>query len=110
MNGALAGWDMACRIIGECRFGLQIDREFQDMVLKPNGARDASNWTGPKQFAYVRYDPDVSQPGLNDLGLADVKAENVQVMDSVKYIPDIQRVGRAFADKHLDLVHLTNFA
>jgi hypothetical protein len=109
MNGALAGWDMACRMIGECRFGLQIDREYQDMVLKPNCAPDASNWTGHKQFAYVRYDPDVSQPGLNDLGLADVKAENVQVMDSVNYIPDIQRVGKAFAGKHVDLVHLTNF-
>jgi hypothetical protein len=109
MNGALAGWDMACRMIGECRFGLPVDREFLDMVLAPNSAPAASNWTGPKQFAYVRYDPDVSQPGLNALGLADVKAENVQVMDSVKYIPEIQRVGRAFAASHVDLVHLTNF-
>lgn len=109
MNGALAGWDMACRMLGECRFGGPIDREFGDMVTEPNAPTGSPNWTGPKQFAYVRYDPDVSQDGLNQLGLPDVKAENVQVMDSVKHIYDIQRVGKAFASKHVSLAHLTNF-
>ncbi len=27
MNAASAGWDMACRVLGECRFGRPIDRE-----------------------------------------------------------------------------------
>jgi hypothetical protein len=110
MNGALAGWDMACRMLGECRFGGPIDREIGDMVLDPNAASDGSNWTGAKQFAYLRYDPDVSQEGLNKLDLPDVKAENVQLMDSVKYIHDIQRVGQRFAERHVSLAHLTNFA
>jgi patatin-like phospholipase/acyl hydrolase len=106
MNAAAAGWDMACRMAGECRFGGRIDLEIGDMVLAPGAP---SNWTGPKQFAYVRYDPDVTQEGLDALGLNDVKAENVQVMDSVKYIPDIQRVGQAYAAAHVGLRHLTNF-
>jgi patatin-like phospholipase/acyl hydrolase len=106
MNAAAAGWDMACRMAGECRFGGRIDREIGDMVLRPG---DPPNWTGPKQFAYVRYDPDVTQEGLDALGLKDVKAEDVQVMDSVKYIPDIQRVGQAFASAHVGLRHLANF-
>ncbi len=28
MNAASAGWDMACRIVGDCRYGAPIDREF----------------------------------------------------------------------------------
>jgi hypothetical protein len=53
MNAASAGWDMACRTIGECRFGGAIDNEFGD-GLEPEQS------TVPKQFAYVRYDPDVT--------------------------------------------------
>ncbi|MCA9423052.1 MAG: patatin-like phospholipase family protein, partial [Nitrospira sp.] len=106
MNAASAGWDMACRTLGACRFGAQIDREIGDMLV-PDGA--TINWTGPKQFTYVRYDPDVSQTGLDALGLETVKAENVQVMDSVNYIPDIQRVGEAYAKKNVSLSHLHPF-
>jgi hypothetical protein len=107
MNAASAGWDMACRVLGECRFGPPIDREFGDMVMAPGGA---GNWTGPKQFAYVRYDPDVTQQGLRDLGLGQIDADNVQQMDSVEHIADIQTVGRAYAGKHVKTVeHLAGF-
>lgn len=107
MNAACAGWDMACRMLGACRFGTEIDREIGDMVLAADAT--ASNWTGTKQFTYVRYDPAVSQIGLDALGLAHVKAENVQVMDSVKHIADIQLVGEAYAKKHVSLSHLHPF-
>jgi hypothetical protein len=68
-----------------------------------------ANWTGPKQFAYVRYDPDVTQQGLDALGLSGVKAENVQLMDSVKYIPEIQQVGKAYAATHVRPEQLAGF-
>ena len=109
MNAASAGWDMACRMLGECRFGLPIDREIGDMVLAPGASAGASNWTGAKQFAYVRYEPDVTSTGLAGLGLADIDPATVQVMDSVKHVDDIQRVGAAFAARHVDLKHLTGF-
>ena len=106
MNAASAGWDMACRTLGECRHGGQIDREIGDMVVTPG----AASWTGPKQFAYVRYDPDVSRQGLDKLGLGDIDADSVQVMDSVKHIPAIQRVGAAYAQAHvLTAEHLRGF-
>ena len=61
MNAASAGWDMTCRMLGECRYGSEIDREFGDMVMQsPNDA----NWTGQKLFTYLRYDPDVTQEGF----------------------------------------------
>lgn len=94
MNGASAGWDMSCRILGECRFGGPVDREFGDGVV---GHGQEPNWTGPKQFAYVRYDPDVTAAGLRALGLDDVAPAAVQVMDSVEHVDAIQRVGRAYA-------------
>ncbi|WP_236101967.1 tetratricopeptide repeat-containing protein [Methylotetracoccus oryzae] len=109
MNAASAGWDMACRMLRECRFGLPIDREIGDMVLAPGASAGASNWTGAKQFAYVRYAPDVTSTGLAGLGLADIDPATVQVMDSVKHVDDIQRVGAAFAARHVDLKHLTGF-
>ncbi len=107
MNAASAGWDMACRTLGECRHGAPVDREFGDMVM-PAGS--PGNATASKQFAYVRYDPDVSQAGLDALGLADIKAAKVQVLDSVKSIPDIQRVGRTYAARWVKIDHLRGFA
>lgn len=106
MNAASAGWDMACRVLGECRHGSVIDREFGDMVLP--SASDC-NWTGQKLFTYLRYDPDVSQAGLKAINLNDVIAENVQVMDSVDHIPDIQRVGSSYAAKHVNIDQFNGF-
>jgi hypothetical protein len=107
MNAASAGWDTACRVVGECRFGGSIDREIGDLIIAPGAP---PNWTGPKQFAYVRYDPDVTQQGLNSLGLSDVRSEEVQEMDSVKHIAEIQRVGQAFASKYVEVPqHLRGF-
>jgi hypothetical protein len=98
MNAASAGWDMACRMLGECRHGGHLDREVGSMVAPDCGP---ANWTGQKQFAYVRYNPELTAQGLSDLGLAGVQPENVQKLDSVAHVEDIQRVGRAYAALHL---------
>ena len=105
MNAASAGWDMTCRIIGDCRFGAAIDREFGAGMTLQGGA---ANWTGPKQFAYVRYDPDVTAEGLRALGLTAIAPESVQIMDSMDHVPDIQRVGQAYAEA-VSLSHLEPF-
>jgi uncharacterized protein len=105
MNAASAGWDMACRTLGACRFGPRIDREFGDMVVDAQNR----NWTGDKLFTYVRYDPDVTREGLDALGLHDIPAEHVQTMDSTRHIREIQRVGTTYADKHVRPAHLEGF-
>ena len=43
MNAAAAGWDMTCRMLGDCRFGAPIDREFGAMAGDFEGK---VNWTG----------------------------------------------------------------
>jgi patatin-like phospholipase/acyl hydrolase len=106
MNAASAGWDMTCRILGECRHGREIDREFGDMVMSLGSE---PNWSGPKLFSYMRYDPDVSQAGLQALGLGSIDSTHVQLMDSVAYIPDIQRIGQGYAEKHIDVSQFKGF-
>lgn len=106
MNAASAGWDMTCRMLGECRHGGQIDSEFGDMVV--NSSND-TNWTGSKLFTYIRYDPDVSQKGLNALNLHAIKADNVQKLDSVDYMNDIKLVGSSYAARHVKIQHFDGF-
>ena len=106
MNAAAAGWDMSCRMLGECRFGGPIDREFGSMVCAPG---EPPNWSGPKLFAYLRYDPDVTPAGLAALGLPDIDAQAMQELDSVNHMPDIQRVGKAFAERHVSIDQLRGF-
>ena len=106
MNAATAGWDMTCRILGECRHGRVIDSEFGDMVMQ---SADDANWTGQKLFTYMRYDPDVSQTGLDALNLNYVKATNVQVMDSIEFMSDIKLVGSSYANRHVNINHFNGF-
>jgi uncharacterized protein len=105
MNAASAGWDMACRTLGRCRFGAPIDREFGDMVT----AEDAANSTVPKLFTYMRYNPELSTQGLEGLGLGHIQPANVQELDSVDHIPQIQEVGTAYAAKHVSIEHFKDF-
>lgn len=109
MNAATAGWDMVCRIVGECRFGEPIDREFGSMIQLPGTPPDQSNWSGPKQFAYVRYDPITSREGLDSLGLQTIPEQDLAAMDDVKKIPELMQVGSAYAERHLSLEHLSGF-
>ena len=106
MNAASAGWDMTCRVLGECRHGGVIDREFGDMIMpSPNDA----NFTGHKLFTYMRYDPDVTFEGLKTIGISDIDPAKMQQMDSVNNIPDIRRVGIEYAKSHVDIAHFEGF-
>lgn len=107
MNAASAGWDVTCRLLGQCRFGEAIDSEVGDLVMNDG---EASNWTADKLFSYVRYNPDVTPQGLRNLGLGHIKSSTVRVMDSVKYIDEMRQVGQAYAENHVDLGHLGSFA
>jgi patatin-like phospholipase/acyl hydrolase len=109
MNAAASGWDMVCRILGECRFGGEIDREFGSMIQAPGTPAERSNWSGSKQFAYVRYDPLTSREGLDSLGLSQIPEQDLAAMDDVAKIPELQQVGRAYAERYVCLEHLSGF-
>ena len=108
MNAASAGWDMACRNLGNCRFGADIDREFRSM--SPVEKFDGPNSSIPKLFTYVRYNPGIDAKGLKELGLPDIDPRNISKLDSTDAIGDLQRVGKAYATASVDVVsHLDGF-
>ena len=95
--------DLLCRVFGNCLNGGLLDLEVMDM----KGAISQGP-VSPKLFTYMRYNADLSQDGLNELGLPHIKPENVQQLDSTAYIPQIQEVGRAVA-KEVDIKHFNGF-
>ena len=103
MYAALNEQDMLCRIFGKCVAGDALDREVGDLIGTKGPA-------GPsKLFTYARYNAELSVEGLQSLGLADIKPEDVQKLDSVEHVEELQRVGRAVAKK-VDPGHFAGFA
>ncbi|WP_316831851.1 patatin-like phospholipase family protein [Pedobacter aquatilis] len=90
--------DINCRTVGRCIFGAAIDRELEDMVpMDEDGNILDAISDANRHFSYLRYNADLSQGGLEDLGLADILSENVRKMDSVEYLQDLKKVGAAVA-------------
>jgi patatin-like phospholipase/acyl hydrolase len=106
MYGIQVDQDINCRTFGRCVHGSEIDREMGNLILANEGT--------PAQvfgrfFRYVRYNADLSQKGLNDLGLADIEAAAVQKMDAVDQIENLSRVGKAVAQKEVSIEHFGPF-
>jgi len=94
--------DLLCRAFGNCLVGDMIDREVGNMM----GARGPAQ---PKLFTYMRYNAELSREGLNELGLTNIRPEDVQALDSVDHIVELQEVGRAVAEKYVKAEHFAKF-
>ena len=57
----------------------------------------------------MRYNAELTDRGLTALGLPDIVPENVQKLDSLEYISDLQRIGRAVAAQKLNIEHFRPF-
>jgi patatin-like phospholipase/acyl hydrolase len=101
MNAAKSEQDWLCRVFGDAKVGLPLDRELGDML--------GQHGPGAKLFTYLRLDADVTHDGLAALGLGDIEPKHVQELDSVEHVDDLQRVGQALAARYLDKAHLTGF-
>lgn len=99
---ALVQQDLLCRVFGRCRIGDPIDAEVGDMI-------DPAASPFAKQFTYVRYNAELSRPGLDALGLPDVNPRQVGKLDSVAHMEDLRRVGRAVAERHVRAGHFAGF-
>lgn len=102
MFSALNEQDLLCRVFGKCLAGDTIDRELGDLIEKKGPV-------SPKLFTYVRYDAELTRTGLDGLGLHDIQPENVQEMDSVQYVSELQRVGKAVGQKKVKRNHFAGF-
>lgn len=92
MFAALNEQDFLCRVFGKCLAGDPIDREVGDLIGKAGPAKS-------KLFTYARYNAELTRSGLDKLGLKEIEPETVQKLDSIEYIPQLQKVGEAVAGK-----------
>lgn len=99
---ALNEQDFLCRVFGKCLAGDQLDQELGDLIGK-NGP------VIPNLFTYMRYNVELTSPGLANLGLEDIQPEEVQKLDSIDYIADLQRIGQAVARQKVKIQHFSAF-
>jgi hypothetical protein len=113
MVGAAIDQDINCRAIGRCVFGEPIDREIGDMIPRQGDPLEGGlvplEEDCGRQFLYARYNPDVSRSGLDALGLKKIDPDHVQALDQIKYIGEMQSVGREYAAKFVDMTPFQRF-
>jgi patatin-like phospholipase/acyl hydrolase len=102
MFAALNEQDLLCRVFGKCLAGDPLDREIGDLM-------GATGPLGQKLFTYLRYNAELTPEGLKALGLSDIEPNNVQKLDSIDYIPDLQRIGKAIGSIKIKEEHFSNF-
>lgn len=102
MAAALNEQDFLCRVFGDCLAGDPLDREVGDMIGKRGPLKE-------KLFTYLRYNTELTREGLDRLGLNDIEPANVQQLDSIEFIADLQRVGKAVADQQVAAAHFERF-
>ena len=103
--------DINCRTVGRCCFGAPIDRELFDMIpMDATGKPLGMDSDAGRHFSYVRYNADLSEAGLQKIGLGDIKSDEVQQMDSVKFIPQLRKVGKVIGQQQVKVAqHLNHF-
>lgn len=90
LNAGIVAQDLLCRVFGRCRVGEPIDTEVGDLITS-QGPLDR------KLFTYLRYDVELSRPGLESLGLRGIDPAHLGHLAAVDAIPDLQAVGAALA-------------
>jgi hypothetical protein len=106
MYGMLIDQDINCRAVGRCTYGAPLDSEVLDLVPRQvyPGMTTVEQYHAPmiplstdlgRRFLYARYNADLSESGLRDLGFPDVEPSNIQKMDAVENIPTLLKIGKA---------------
>jgi len=106
MNAMSIDQDLNCRTVGRCTHGSVIDRELLDLICRESH----DDWSLERitkvpripldrdlgrAFTYARYNADLSQKGLETIGMAKLNPEDVQKLDAVKQIDNLLAIGRA---------------
>jgi len=112
MSQAAVDQDVNCRVIGRCSYGGIIDRELHDLIpidpQLPDRPLRLDADTG-KAFLYVRYNAELTDAGLAELGLRGLAPHQLRKMDEVANLPDLETVGEALGER-VSLAHLGSFA
>jgi len=103
--------DINCRTVGRCIFGSSIDRELGDMIpLDANDEMLSLDSDASRHFSYVRYNANLSEEGLKEMGLGHIDSDDVRQMDSVEYIDKLREVGKKVGGMQVRVKeHFKNF-
>jgi uncharacterized protein len=103
MYAALNEQDLLCRVFGDTLAGCQLDRELGDL-------KGSAGALTQKLFTYARYNAELSEDGLKQLGLPQIRPEQVRKMDSIEFISELQEVGRKVAELEVKPEHFDRFS
>ena len=102
MSAASAEQDILCRAFGKCLSGDEIDMEIGDLIGK-------SGPTKEKLFTYMRYNTNLTEKGLQAIGITDVEAKDLWQMDNTEHIQTLDRVGQLAANEKVKIEHFNRF-
>lgn len=97
--------DLLCRLFGNCLAGDKIDSEVGDLRSDNNSL--SAGPVNPKLFTYMRYNAELTDEGLQRLGVKNVDAKQMQKMDCAANVKGLQKIGKAVAAKQ---VHAKDFS
>jgi hypothetical protein len=89
MFAALNEQDLLCRVFGNCLYGDPLDRELGDVI-----GCEGPLLADQKLFTYVRYNAELTQAGLRNLGCQNIEPESVQKLDAVEARATCRREGQ----------------
>ncbi|MFK7860378.1 MAG: patatin-like phospholipase family protein [Granulosicoccus sp.] len=99
--------DLLCRMFGNCLEGDPIDREVGDMCAGKGSLSNGPN--NSRLFTYMRYNAELTEKGLGDLGVKKLDAKRMQAMDRADNLPGLQAIGKAVAKKRVLEKHFSGF-
>jgi len=53
----------------------------------------------PRLFTYLRYNAELTEEGLTELGLAKISPRKVQKLDSITHMRELELIGKRVAEK-----------
>jgi uncharacterized protein len=102
MFAALNEQDFLCRVFGDCLAGDPLDREITD-------TKESTGPLSSKLFTYVRYNGELTEAGLTEIGCGHIPPDTVRKLDAVDAIPALREVGRAVAKAKVTPDHFARF-
>jgi hypothetical protein len=86
--------DLLCRVFGRCVFGDPIDSELGDLM-----GEEGDGTVSPKLFTYARYDVELSQSGLESVGVRGIPVSRIAGLDAIGAMEELRHIGEATAAK-----------
>ncbi len=102
MSAASVEQDLLCRSFGKCLCGDEIDMEIGDLI-------NTKGPTAEKLFTYMRYNTNLTQKGLQAIGVTDVQPKDLWQMDNIAHIQTLDRVGQLAANHKVKIEHFDDF-